>query len=441
MNLEESKGHSSHSEVAPAADMSLVPGWSALLALVTLALINLVNYYDRMLVVVVSQPLRLEFRLTDTQYGILTGPAFVLVYAVSSLVFGYLADRRSRRAVIAGALAAWSLMTALCGMVTSFSMLVLLRAGVGLGEAGSNPAGLSMLSDHFPPKRRSTALAIFASGGALGLFSSFVLGSWMNAAYGWRTVFLVACIPGLLLAIITVTLVREPVRGRFENGGTHRVSYAGELGRLARNRALVWLCLAGAVGLFSSFGMLIWLPQFFIRSHHLSVQQVGFLFGPAAAIGVCIGMVAGGWLGDRLARRSLARPVTICIVANLVVMPLYLAVLWTPSLAAALAITLVAMAISVVFAPVFQAAMQNVCEPEFRATATAVSGVVIALVGQGLLPFLVGLASDGLSQRAGADALRWSLTIVEIAAALSSAGLFVRAMASTHAHFEIRARG
>lgn len=408
---------------------------SAITALFILALINLLNYYDRMLVVVVSQPLRIEFDLSDTEYGLLTGPVFVLVYAIASLYFGYLADRRSRRNVLAIAVGLWSVTTALCGAASNFLTLALARGGVGVGEGGSNPAGMSLLSDHFPPQRRSMALAIFAAGGMIGLFLSFVLGSWINEHYGWRAVFLIAGLPGLLLALATVIFVGEPERGRFEIAPPRQLAYLAGLGRLVRNPAFVWLAAAASFGAFSSLGMMVWLPQFFIRTHGLSVQEVGLLFGPAAALGLCAGMIAGGWLGNRLALRSLASPVWICVAATLALIPMYLLVLWHPSLTLALVATFVAMATSVLFAPAYQAAIQNVCEPHLRATGAAVSNVAIAIVGQGALPLSVGLMSDAFIDTAGNAALQWALTAAQ-AFALASALLFVIARISTAAHFD-----
>lgn len=386
-------------------------GNGAVAALLILALVNLLNYYDRMLVVVVSQTLRLEFHLTDTQYGLLSGPAFVLVYAIASLVFGYLADRRNRRTVVTIALAAWSGMTAVCGMANTFWMLALARAGVGVGEGGANPASMSMLSDHFPPQRRSMAMAVYSGGGMLGLFLSFVLGSWINTHYGWRAVFLVAAVPGLVLAAVVYLWLQDPERGRFDRVRAGPGHYRSDVWALLTNRAYLLLCLGAALGSFGSLGMLMWLPQFFIRTHALTGQQVGLLFGPAAALGLFLGMLLGGWWGNRLARTGLHRPVLICIAANLLTVPLYLGVLWTPAPYVALATMFVAMGMATVYAPAFQAAMHNVVDPALRATATAFANLIVASIGQGLIPFLVGATSDALLSSHGSDALRWSLSL------------------------------
>jgi MFS family permease len=403
------------------------PARGAAVALTLLAVIAGLNYYDRLLVVVIGQSLRLEFHLSDRQFGLLTGPAFVFVYAVASLVFGALADRYRRRRVIAVALALWSATTAICGFASSFALLALGRAGTGIGEGGANPAAMSLLSDHYPPERRPMALAIFNSGGMVGLCLSFVLGSAVAAHFGWRAVFFTAGLPGLIVAFITVRAMPEPARGRFEPV-TAVPTYPDALRRLVANPAYVWLCVAACLGVFSSLGMLIWLPQFYLRSHHLSPLQVGLLFGPAAAVGLCLGMMLGGWLGDRVARRDLAAPVTICIVANLVLVPVMIAALWLGSTGLSLAATFLAMGLAVVYAPAFQASMQTVCEPGLRGTAAAISNVLNSIVGQGLLPLLVGVLSDALMPQAGSESLRWALTVM-CACPLLSGLLFIGALA------------
>lgn len=404
------------------------------IALILLALINLMNYYDRLLVVVISQPLRLEFKLTDTQYGLLTGPAFVFVYAVSSIVFGRLADRGNRRTIIAVALGLWSAMTALCGFSKSFAVLAVGRAGVGVGEGGSNPAGMSLISDHFPAEKRSMALALFQVGGNVGMLLSFIVASWIAIEYGWREVFWVAAVPGLLLAVATFFLMPEPPRGQYDKEPAQRLAFLESLQRLWQNKAYVWLCAAASFGVFSSLGMLIWLPQFFIRLHGMDQKDVGFLFGPAAALGLIAGMLIGGWLGNRMAGRSLAEPVRLCFLANLALVPLLLFVLWTGSTTLALVACFIAMALAVIYAPAFQATMQSVCTADLRGTASAFSNVLNSIIGQGMIPLFVGVLSDRLMPDFGNESLRWALTAAVVFTFISGI-FFVRAYGRTRTHF------
>lgn len=411
---------------------------TAWIALGLLAAINFMNYYDRLLVVVVSEQLRLEFNLSDTQFGLLTGPAFVFVYAAASLLFGRIADVADRRRLIAFAVGLWSVMTALCGLARSFPMLALARAGIGVGEGGANPAGMSVLSDHFPPERRSTALALFQAGGMVGMLASFLVASQIAIAFGWRTVFYIAALPGLLLAIAVLLKMHEPARGGFDREvGTAPVNFRGTLADLWHNRAYRWLCTAASIGVYSSIGFLVWLPQFFIRYHGLDQSDVGLLFGPAATLGLITGMLVGGWMGDRLATRAIARPVIICVVANMLLIPVMITVLWAGSVTAALFACFAGMALAVVYAPAFQATMQSVCLPHQRGTAGAASNVLNALVGQGLAVLFVGKASDMLIPHVGADSLRWALTL-SVAFTLVAGLLFIRAYTASQAHFAQR---
>lgn len=410
-------------------------GSGAWTALALLAAINFMNYYDRLLVVVVSEQLRLEFSLSDTQFGLLTGPAFVFVYAAASLMFGRIADIADRRRLIAFAVGLWSVMTALCGLARTFPMLALARAGIGVGEGGANPAGMSVLSDHFPPERRSTALALFQAGGMVGMLASFLLASQIAITFGWRAVFYIAALPGLVLAAAVLLKMPEPARGRFDrDAGKSPANFVKTLTDLWRNRAYRWLCAAASVGVYSSIGFLVWLPQFFIRYHGLDQSDVGLLFGPAATLGLITGMLLGGWLGDKLAVRSIARPVIICVGANVLLVPVMIVVLWAGSVAIALVACFVAMALAVVYAPSFQATMQSVCTPRQRGTAGAASNVLNALIGQGLAVLFVGKASDMLLPYAGPQSLRWALTI-SVAFTVIAGLAFIRAFYASKAHF------
>jgi len=409
-------------------------------ALVMLALVSLLNFYDRTLVAVISQPLRAEFHLSDTEYGLISGPAYVAIYAVATILFGWLADRSSRRRIVLIlALAGWSLMTAASGLVTSFAMLVLARAAMGAGEGASNPLGVSILSDYFVPARRSFALAVFFGGGMVGIFLSFTLGSTIAAHFGWRAVFLVAGLPGLVLAAAMALGLREPPRGRHDSIA-NPLPYGTLLRRLSRNRAYFWLNAAISMTTFSTFGVMVWFPQFFIRYHHLTTQQVGLLFGPAAALGLLSGTFFGGWMGNRLARRALERPLLLCVVVNLAIVPIYLVVFWTESLPIGLVGTFVGMALAASHSPNSQAAMQNVCSPYERGTAVALNNLAIALIGQGLLSFLVGLISDHLKPEMGTEALRWALSVSTLYA-LVAAGFFALAMFNARRQYAGMARG
>lgn len=410
-------------------------GKGAIWALVLLGLVNLLNYYDRLLIVVLAQPIRLEFELTDTQYGLLTGPAFVVIYSVSSVLLGFLADRHDRRLIIGSALTVWSGMTALFGLAGNFTTLLLARAGVGVGEGGSSPCGFSYISERFDPQRRAMALGLFTSGGMIGVLLSFLIGSWIAIEYGWRWAFISAGVVGILLAGLVVLTLPEK-RRKQQADGARRDSLSRELRSLLAHRAYVRLCIGAGICGFGSAGILAWLPLFFIRSHGLEQREIGLYFGPAAAAGLCLGLWIGAWLATRAARISLSRPVVLCITCNFALVPLYLIVLWAPRMEVALIFMFVSMTVSLIYAPAFQGTMQTVVRPDQRALAAGASNVLITCLGQGVLPLAVGIMSDAFMPAFDTEALRLALTISLVFLAIGAL-VFWRALGDTERHFAI----
>ena len=157
---------------------------------------------DRLMMGVLAQPIKEEFGLSDSMLGLLTGPAFAVVYAALVIPLAMWADRHNRRNLIAVCLALWSAMTVLCGMVGSAVQLLFARVGVAIGEAGASPAAQSMIADYYPPTQRSTALAIFHAGSSVGVLIGFTVGGIISEIYGWRYAFIAVGIPGVLAALI-----------------------------------------------------------------------------------------------------------------------------------------------------------------------------------------------------------------------------------------------
>ena len=157
--------------------------------------VYLFSFLDRQILSVLLQSIKLEFRFSDTQLGLLGGMAFALFYSTLGIPIAWLADQFNRRNIIAIAMALWSAMTALCGMATGFASLFLTRVGVGVGEAGGMPPSYSLISDYFPPERRGLALAVLGMGVPLGVLVGFLVGGWVNEFFGWRTAFMVVGIP------------------------------------------------------------------------------------------------------------------------------------------------------------------------------------------------------------------------------------------------------
>src|SRR4029077_10854898 len=179
--------------------------------------INFLNYMDRYVGAAASPLIQKEFGLSDTEVGLL-GSAFLLVYAVAAVPFGYWADRGVRKVVIGVGVAVWSLATLFTGFARSFVQLFLSRAVVGIGEAGYYPAGTSLMSDYFPKDQRSRVMAIWGAGATVGIAVGYAGGGIVAEKIGWRPAFFFAAAPGLLFATLAFTM-REPLRGAVEQTG------------------------------------------------------------------------------------------------------------------------------------------------------------------------------------------------------------------------------
>ena len=196
--------------------------------LAILILVYMLNFLDRQIIGILAAPLKAEFGLSDSQFGLLGGIAFASVYSTLAIPLAWLADRYSRVWIMTGALAVWSGFTALCGVATSFTQLFLFRMGVGVGEAGGVAPAYSLVADYFPPHQRARALAAFAFGIPLGTAAGTLVGGLLAAAYGWRTAFIVVGLAGVVLAPILLFTVRNPKRG-----GTDTIKTEAELAVIA----------------------------------------------------------------------------------------------------------------------------------------------------------------------------------------------------------------
>src|SRR6188768_9414 len=181
--------------------------------LVMLTLVYVFNFIDRQLLVILQESIKKELHLSDTQLGMLSGFTFAIFYVTLGIPIARLADRTSRKNTVAVSLGLWSAMTAFSGLARNFIQLLLARIGVGVGEAGGSPPAHAMISDYFPPQKRSTALSIYSTGIYFGILIGFLMGGYLNQHLGWRTAFFVVGIPGIIFSILFYVFVKEPRRG------------------------------------------------------------------------------------------------------------------------------------------------------------------------------------------------------------------------------------
>ena len=412
------------SEVSLAVETPL-PRDRAYRALFVLALVSFTNYVDRMILPAVSQPIKLEFGLSDTQVGLLNGLAFVLLYAASGVPLARLADRTSRPLVLAGALAFWSIATATCGAVRHFWQLALARACVGIGESACQPVGYAIISDYFPPERRASAMAWFLVGNSLGVTAGFALGGWLGQMYGWRMAFVAVGVPGLLLALAVARLPRMHEQSR---GGTAYLQHSmlQTVRVLFARRTFRWLALQNAVYSATIFGPIAWLPSFFMRSHDLPLHVAATWTGLAIGFGMGGGMLIGGMLADWLARGGRHRPMWLGTVSVALSGLVMLVVLQLPDARWALGITFVALLLGSMGSPVNTTAIQNEAPPELRATAASIALLAVGIIGIGLAPLLVGMLSDSLVAAHGpTESLRIAM-LASLSLCLVTAALYAQ---------------
>lgn len=369
------------------------------------------NYIDRQLLSILLPPIKAELRLSDGELGVLTGAAFAIFYAAMGIPVAAWADRHGRRGVLTAAITLWSGFTMLCGAAQGFFQLALCRMGVGIGEGGGSPAAMAMISDLFTARRRATALSIYQLAIPISGVVGFAVGARIQAAYGWRAAFVIVGLPGLLLALLVWTTLREPAAATPPRKAAEppESDWRGTLGFLWSQRSYRWLAVGVAINGFVGSGVLVWMTSFFVRSFGVSLVDVStalaFIVGPFGAIGTLL----GGWLGDRLGRESPESPMRMIALGLTIAVPASVTMFLAPSLSVAYgALSIWLVFGSLWFGPAF-AMGQSLARPQMRATSAAVLGLLTNLIGYGGGPVAIGLLSDILTARLGPRGLGYAL--------------------------------
>jgi predicted MFS family arabinose efflux permease len=382
--------------------------------LALLVIVYAFNFIDRVIVGILAEPIKHDLGLSDTRLGLMSGAAFALFYTLLGIPVARLADRGSRTWVMTWALAIWSGFTALCGQAQSFTHLFLARVGVGVGEAGGVAPAFSLISDYFPPRQRARALAVFSFGVPIGSGLGMLFGGLIASAIDWRAAFFVVGAGGLLLAPVFRLTVREPVRGALDAPSgveAHAASstFPDVLRVLARKPSFLWLTLAAASASVVGYGLLFWIPSFFIRSHGLTLAQTAWLVGLGTMAFGILGIWLGGWAADRLGERRRAAYALVPGAMLVAIVPFLVAGALAPSLVAAFVLFSIPMALNASWTGAVYSVLQHLVAPGMRATASAVFLFMINLIGIGGGTLFVGALSDALAPRFGADSLRYAL--------------------------------
>jgi MFS family permease len=395
-------------------------------------LVMIFNNLDRTILSILVEPIRKEFDLSDAKMGAAMGLAFTLVYSLLSLPIARWADFGVRRSIVALGLFIWSGFTAGTALVKSYFQLFAMRMGVGIGEAAGTPASISLLSDYVPPGQRGRGLSVISIGAVTGMGLGMVAGGWINQRWGWRTAFLAAGAPGILLALAMRLTVREPMRGA--NESTSHSSEIPSVWRSVRHllglRTFQSILLANAVALFASMGRNLWEPAFLMRSYHLESGMAGTWYFAIAPVPSILGIYLGGALADRLGQRDARWYLWVPALGQIVSVPLLTAFLLLPAaqrvslpgfeIPVAFLISIAGSVFGSFFTSPFIATVQSVSPLRMRALASAIMTTVSSFVGLAIGPLLVGIVSDRFKARFGEDALRYSLLIPTAAPLLSA---------------------
>ncbi len=400
------------------------------LTLYVLLLVYILNFLDRQIVGILAQPISKDLGLDDFQIGLMTGTAFALFYTSLGIPIARFADRPStnRIKLIAACLAVWSAMTALCGATQNFWQMFLTRIGVGIGEAGGTPPAHSLISQLSPPEKRASALGFYQLGPPIGGLIAMVMGGYLADTIGWRWAFVVVGAPGILLALVLVAILRDPRSDGVEEGPKEldEVGFREAFASILASRANRLLLVGVAFSTTAIYGMLLWAPIYFQRSHALSASQTGLWFGLANGIGSVLGVWYGGQIGDRLLARGKQHLLTAPAVAMALACPLLLAGLFVADWKVAMWLFFPGVALLWINAAPVYSAVQGLVPPGSRATASASILLMQNLFGLGLGSPMIGKLSDMLKPDYGADSVRVVLAATVGVTTLVAAVLFWR---------------
>ena len=377
-------------------------------------LVYVFNQLDRGVFNILMEPIKRQFSLTDTQLGFVTGPALVILYSLLGVPVARWADRTSRVRIMSTAVALWSVVTTLTATVSQFWELALARIGVGIGAAGFSAVAISVIGDYETDKNRPRAISYFMLAMPIAFLISNLMGGWVNQLYGWRWVFVIAGMPGILLALLMRTTVREPPRRLMaESAELHRPHLRVAFSTLWRRRSLRHLAIAQATG-NAGVNAMGWVYVLFIRQHHMSTGELGSWLAFTDGLGPFVGIWLSGMLAARLGARDAGRATTrLMALTSTLVVPLALFVLWCPSKPLALlGYLLLNIPMYFFFGPT-AALVQDLVGPSMRATMASVFILVQMLAGSLIGTQLVGILSDRLAPLVGDPtlALRWSMTV------------------------------
>lgn len=400
-----------------AAPSIAIPGRRLVLAM--LLIVYTFNFLDRQILSILAGPIQADLGFSDTQMGALGGLAFALLYSTCAIPLALVADRTSRSWTIAISLGVWSGFTALCGLAGNFWQLFLARVGVGVGEAGGVAPSYALIADYFPPHSRARALAVYSLGIPLGSAAGVIFGARIAEAFDWRTAFIGLGLAGLAVVIPFKLLVKDrpkppipahPAPLATQPAQPERAGGMGSVFRTLAGKRSFWLLSFGAgSSSLCGYGLAFWTPSLLERSFGLDLVSRGQFYGGVLLIGGVAGVLAGGWLGDRLGGRDRAMYARVPALAYILSVPLFAAGFLSRDVTTAFLLLIFPQALAYVWLAPVITAIQHLVEPSQRATASASFLFINNAIGLGLGTLVLGALSDAMTASYGDEALRYAM--------------------------------
>jgi len=420
-------------------DTPFPSGWMAWGIVAAFFVAYIFSFIDRMIIGLLVEPIKADLGLSDTQIGLLQGFAFALFYTVAGIPIGRLIDRAPRMKIVAAGVFVWSVMTAICAGVTNFWQFFAARMGVGVGEAVLSPAAYSVISDSFPKRKLGLPMGVYGLGSAVGAGLAFMVGAFVVAAVAnagdvsvpilgeikaWQVAFLVAGLPGLLIAVMFL-FIPEPRRrfSRAEQAATEPVPFKAVLSHMHDNRLYFWslFVAVGAINL-AVLGSISWLPAMLMRSFDMALAPTGWFSGGMLIVGGLIGMIGGGAIMDRIGGGTPQVRLRFCGWSALIgsfgalLFPLTGSI---PLLTVSFILFFSAAAVAVGAAP---SVIQQLAPNRMRATISAAYVFVINAIGLGVGPTLTAVIGDTFFPTE--SGIRYAIVIVAVSGYLIGAILF-----------------
>lgn len=382
-------------------------------AMALICIVAFFNLLDRQILSILMEPIKQEFGASDTMMGLLAGSTFAIFYSLASLPLARASDSYPRGIVIAVALGVWSVMTSLGGFASTFFQLGLTRVGVAIGEAGSGPSSYSLASDLYPLRHRAKAIAAYSCATAFGIGGAVMLGGWLVEHVGWRGTLLAMGLPGILLSLLVLFMLKEPPRGMADDLAPEKADKTYSLMEVLRylwqlksyRCIFVIACAGGGAG----YASLLWGPTFMIRIHDLSSTEAGLMFGGGTIVALLVGNITASIIADYAGQRDIRAYAWVTVASCSIAIPFALLFAFAES-------SYMAMAGFMLFY-IFQSPFnlgcvtlsQTLVPPRMRGMSSTILSLALSLFGFGVVPLVMGVINDFLAPSVGIEAIRYSM--------------------------------